>query len=251
MSDTQAGRSMNAGAEKAQLLFPMVIAITALILSVVSGVVNYRQNNLSNLESSLRDTRVQLQLAKNDITDIKVKTIKQLVEAELAAKDQQHLKLTNDKLVESLSDAKVRINELESQIKRMDHQLVAAKSALKHTRSKSSAAKASAKKTKAATLARLMKATSLDIFTQKVSPALQADISKSLAHIGFKPNFPVHNDSKTLANSSTVFYYHASYKRVGEKLVKELSRITKSKFLLKQGTSSHEHNKIIVHLISQ
>jgi len=244
MLDTQAGSSMNAGAEKAQLLFPMVIAITALILSVVSGVVNYRQNNLSNLESSLRDTRVQLQLAKNDITDIKVKTITRLVEAELAAKDQQHLKLVNSKLVETINDAKVRINELESQIKRMDHQLVAAKSSLKHARSK-----ASAKKTKSATLAGLIKATSLDIFTQQVSPALQADISKSLVHIGFKPNFPAYEASKVLANSSTVFYYHSSYKSVGEKLVKELSRITKSKVLLKQGTSSHEHNKIIVHLI--
>jgi len=234
-------------AVKSQVLFPMVIAVTALILSVVSGVVNYRQNNLSNLESSLRDTRVQLQLAKNDITDIKVKTIKRLVEAELAAKDQQHLKSENVSLRETLTEANVRMQELENQIKRMDHQLVAAKASLRRAQSKR---RAPAKKAKKSDLSALIHATRLDIYTQKVSSAQHDAIAKKLSSLGFKPSFPARPDAKVLARSSTVFYYHPGYKMVGEKLASVLSDITKSKVALQQGTSAQDHRKIIVHLIA-
>ncbi len=239
-------------------LFPIVIAVTALVLSVTSGVVNYRQNNLANLESSLRDTRDQLQLAKNDITDIKVKTIKQLVDAELAVKNQQRFKDENSRLKEALNDAQVRLSELEAQIKRMDHQLVSAKAALKsakrHAAAKQSPARSKPKQVVAkaagkAELAQLIARADLDIYTQRIAPSLQQSIGSAIANAGFKPKFPPRPSTMGLSRATTIYYYDASYKAVAERLVQSLVSITRGKVSIRKGASPYPANKIIVHVI--
>ncbi|NWF35311.1 hypothetical protein [Mariprofundus sp. KV] len=103
--------------------FPMLIAITALLLVLISGIVNYRQNNLADIESGLRDTRDQLQLAKNDIADMKVRTLQQLVEAELTIRNRDKLLDEKDELSDKLSEANRRIKELEEQVRELDRAL--------------------------------------------------------------------------------------------------------------------------------
>lgn len=110
--------------------FPMLIAITALLLVLISGIVNYRQNNLADIESSLRDTRDQLQLAKNDIADMKVRTLQQLVEAELTIRNRDKLLDEKDELRDKLSEANARIKELEELIRELDHALESKKNQL-------------------------------------------------------------------------------------------------------------------------
>ena len=244
---------------KPERSFPLIIAITALVLAVTSGVVNYRQNNLSGLESSLRDTRDQLQLAKNDITDIKMKTVQQLVDAEFAIKNQHQLKDDNARLKESLAESGRRIGELEEQIKRMDHQLVSAKSRLKSVRKKSlrkkTAAKKAAAKSKTATdIAAsqppvLNASADLDIYTMKIAPSLQGQIGKQIARHGFKPEFPPLPASMHMTSSTTIFYYDIKYKGVAENLMKAVSEITRGKVLIRKGASPYPANKIIAHII--
>jgi len=241
--------SLQENTVKTDRSFPMVIAITALILSITSGVVNYRQNNLTNLESSLRDTRDQLQLAKNDITDIKVKTIKQLVDAEFAIKNQQVVKKESSRLSEALADAKVRINELENQIRRMDSKLVSAKASLKAVKKKHGAAKAKAPKPTLADLSALIAASDLDIYTHKIAPSLQQSLGEAMSNDGFKPEFPSRPAGMGLSRSTTVFFYDVTYKPVAEKLVKTLASITRGSIALRKGASPYPKNKIIVHMI--
>ncbi|NWF38419.1 hypothetical protein F3F96_04660 [Mariprofundus sp. NF] len=132
--------------------FPMLIAITALLLVLISGIVNYRQNNLATIESGLRDTRDQLQLAKNDIADMKVRTLQQLVEAELTIRNRDRLLDEKDELSDKLSDANARIKELEEQVRELDRSLESKKKLLakavkkpKTTAKKKTTAKASTK----------------------------------------------------------------------------------------------------------
>jgi len=240
---------LQAGGAKGDSLFPMVIAITALILSIISGVVNYRQNNLTNLESSLRDTRVQLQLAKNDITDIKVTTIKQLVDAEFAMKNQQRIKDENNRLSEELSDANARLAELEDQIRSMDNKLVSARASLKATKKKRAAAKAKTKKITASDLSRLVAASDLDVYTQRIAPSLQQNIGAAMSKSGFNAKFPARPAGMGLSRATTVFYYNASHKAVAEKLVTSLASITRGTVALRKGASPYPDNKIIVHII--
>jgi len=110
--------------------FPMLIAITALLLVLISGIVNYRQNNLADIESGLRDTRDQLQLAKNDIADMKVRTLQQLVEAELTIRNRDKLLDEKDELSDKLSEADRRIKELEEQVRELDRALESKKNQL-------------------------------------------------------------------------------------------------------------------------
>lgn len=235
--------------------FPLMIALTALVLAVTSGVVNYRQNNLANLESSLRDTRDQLQLAKNDITDIKMKTIKQLVDADFAVKNQQHVKHENQQLRDDLADARARVTELEAQIRSMDRKLVSAISRLKANSKLASAKKAASAKAHAkttstpASLDSLIATSDLDVYVQRIARPLQQDIGATLSQRGFKPKFPVRPAGMGLSRTTTVFYYQARYKPVANKLVKILSDITKDDVLLKKGASPYPGNKIIVHII--
>jgi len=243
---------MHESAVKIRNSFPLVIALTALVLAITSGVVNYRQNNLSNLESSLRDTRDQLQLAKNDITDIKVKTIKQLVDAELAIKNMQRVNSKNNQLSEDLADANARVGELEDQIRSMDKKLVSARASLKAAKKKTGAA--SNKATRATThtstsLPALIAATDLDVFTQKIASSLQQSIGEALSKVGFKPKFPERPASMGLSRATTVFYYDASYKAAAEKLVKSLADITSGNVFMRKGASPYPRNKIIVHII--
>jgi len=234
--------------------FPLMIALTALVLAVTSGVVNYRQNNLANLESSLRDTRDQLQLAKNDITDIKVKTVKQLVDAEFAVKNQQHVKHENQQLREDLADARTRVSELENQIRSMDHKLVSAMASLKATRkrhaSNKTATKSDSKKTVAPASPDALIATSdLDVYMQKIAHPLQQDIGAVISKRGFKPKFPVRPAGMGLSRTTTVFYYNARYKPVAQQLVNTLGDVTKGNVLLRKGASHYPDNKIIAHII--
>jgi len=240
---------LQASAAKGEMLFPMMIAITALILSITSGVVNYRQNNLTNLESSLRDTRVQLQLAKNDITDIKVKTIKQLVDAEFVIKNHQRVKSENTRLSEALADANARLTELEDQIRRMDHKLVSAKASLKAAKKKRVAAKVKTKKITSTDLSALIAASDLDVYTQRIAPSLQQSIGESMSQGGFKAKFPSRPAGMGLSRATTVFYYDASYKAVAEKLVQSLAAITRGNIALRKGASPYPPNKIIAHII--
>jgi len=240
---------LQASAAKGETLFPMMIAVTALILSITSGVVNYRQNNLTNLESSLRDTRVQLQLAKNDITDIKVKTIKQLVDAEFAIKNHQRVKNENSRLSEELGDANARLTELEDQIKRMDHKLVRARASLKTVKKKRVTAKVKTGKTSPTDLSALIAATDLDIYTQRIAPSLQQNIGEAMSQDGFKPKFPSRPVDMDLTSATTVFYYDAAHKTVAKKLVQSLASITRGNITLRKGASPYPKNKIIAHII--
>jgi len=234
----------------------MIIAITALILSLTSGIVNYRQNNLAGLESSLRDTRVQLQLAKNDITDIRMKTIQQLMEAELAVKNQAQLKQNNEQLIEKLRESKIRMAELEKQIRRMDQKISKQRHALKAAKQKAkkiASKKVSPNKTKtkqdknSATNA----SASVDIHVKNIETSLQQRIIKALKDKTFNPHFPKSLDSMDLSTKTTVFYYNESYKEVARKLANILSATENGEAILRKGISPYPKNKIIVHLIGQ
>ncbi|WP_236075308.1 hypothetical protein [Mariprofundus sp. EBB-1] len=241
---------------KIGLSFPMVIAITALILSLASGIVNYRQNNLSNLESSLRDTRDQLQLAKNDITDIQMNTIQQLVDAELAIKNQAELKHENETLTEKLKESKIRMGELERQIKRMDDKISSQSSALKKAQKRAKAShsktRASAKIPQPADKSRASNASaSVEIYLNNIPTALQNSIIKSIKEDKFRPTFPALTKSMHLSKKTTIFYYNETYKNIANNLRNILMAQNKGKVLLKKGASAYAANKIIVHLIGQ
>jgi len=246
---------------KNSLSFPMLIAITALILSLTSGIINYRQNNLSNLESSLRDTRDQLQLAKNDIMDIRMGTVQQLVDADFAVKEQDRLQGDNTKLIERLHESSIRMGELEAQIKRMDHKLSRQSSALKAAHKKAKAVAAKKLKSKKTTVAntstekkKILLATAgsadLHVYSKKMATGLERSIIMSMQSKGFKPKRPKLLPSMSLSNATTVFYYDESYKLVAGDLVKVLKAQNKG-VRLRKGVSSYPKNKIIVHLIGQ
>ncbi len=236
--------------------FPMVIAITALILSLTSGIVNYRQNNLSNLESSLRDTRDQLQLAKNDITDIRMKTVQQLVDAELAVKGQSQLKGENTKLTEKLHESNIRMGELEAQIRRMDHKLSQQKTALKRAGKKARASKAKTGKDNTLNAVSMSAqsgvgaaSANVDMYMKHVSASLKQRIIDSIQTKGFQPRFPKLLDLMSLSSNTTVYYYDLSYERVAQRMAQVLQRNSNSKVILRRGVSPYAKNKIIVHVI--
>jgi len=236
--------------------FPLMVSLTALVLAVTSGVVNYRQNNLANLESSLRDTRDQLQLAKNDITDIKVKTINQLVDAEFAIKNQQHMKQENLRLGEELTDAKARVSELEGQIKRMDHKLVNAMASLKKRKKKAGRKKSIQKKpakTKPvaahASLSDMIASTDLDVYTRKIPASVQQSIGKVMNKDGYKVKFPEPSASMSFSDTTTVFYYDADYKAVAKQLATSLATVIHEHVSIRKGASPYPKNKIIAHII--
>jgi len=229
--------------------FPVMIALTALVLAMTSGVVNYRQNNLANLESSLRDTRDQLQLAKNDITDIKVKTIKQLVDAELVIKNQLHAKQENLRLGEELADAKARVSELEDQIRSMDHKLASTMASLKARKKKVALAKTAPIEVVPVSLSRMIASADLDIFTRETAASLQQSMVEAMNKDGYKAKFPERPASMRLSNATTVFYYDASYKAVAEQLATSLTAVTRGHVSLRKGASPYPKNKIIAHII--
>ncbi len=242
--------------EKNGLSFPLVIAITALILSLTSGVVNYRQNNLSNLESSLRDTRDQLQLAKNDITDIRMNTVQQLVDAELALKNQAELKYTNKRLTEKLQESKIRMGELERQIKRMDHRISKQSYALKAAKRKAAASHAQKKKTTTSNPVAVNNgitntSANVDIYIKNMSSTLQNSIIDRVRSKGFSPTFPKLLDSMDLSKQTTVFYYNETYKQVARNLANIFMASSNGEVILRKGVSPYAANKIIVHLIGQ
>jgi len=226
----------------------VIIAITALVLALVSGVVNYRQNNLAGLESSLRDTKDQLQLAKNDITDIKLKSIQQLVDAELAIKGQEGLQQENSRLREELDDASTRVVDLEAQIRRLDNRLTA------RAASKSAAKEAVAKpdaKGKVKPVDATAATVDLDIYNAKIAPELQQAVMQALAQKGFKGKYPAPSEKMSMADTTTVFYYDKSYKGVAESLLAVVADVSKARVLLRKGSSPYPANKIIVHMIGQ
>lgn len=225
----------------------VIIATTALVLALVSGVVNYRQNNLAGLESSLRDTKDQLQLAKNDLTDIKLKTIQQLVDAELAIKGQERLKKENGSLREKLDDAQARIAALEARIRKLDNRLTA-RAARK--RAPTAAAHKGTAKT-AASAAATAASADLDIYTANIAPALQQSVAQALIEKGFKGKYPPPSEKMSMANTTTIFYYDKSYKGVAESLLAILARVTNAKVVLRKGSSPFARNKIIVHMIGK
>ncbi len=236
--------------------FPLIIAITALILSLTSGIVNYRQNNLSNLESSLRDTRDQLQLAKNDITDIRMNTVQQLVDAEFALNNQAELKHENEKLTGKLKESKIRMGELERQIKRMDHRISKQSYALKAAKRKAAASPAQKKKVtkttpSAAKSGASNASASVDIYMKNMSSALQSSIINTVKEKGFKPSFPKLLESMDLSKKTTVFYYNTAYKEVARSLANAFMASNNGEVILRKGVSSYAANKIIVHLIGQ
>ena len=242
--------------EKNGLSFPLLIAITALILSLTSGIVNYRQNNLSSLESSLRDTRDQLQLAKNDITDIRMNSIQQLVDADIAIKDQTELKQENEKLTEKLKESKIRMGELERQIKRMDHKISKQSSALKAAKRKAAAPpvkKITAAKTSpvAAKTGASNASASVDIYMKNIDPALQSSITNAIKEKGFKPTFPKLLDAMDISKKTTIFYYNDAHKEVARNLANTLMASNSGEVILRKGVSLYAANKIIVHLIGQ
>ncbi|GAV20197.1 hypothetical protein MMIC_P1161 [Mariprofundus micogutta] len=250
---------------KNELYFPLIIAITALVLSIISGVVNYRQNNLASLESSLRDTRDQLQLAKSDIANIKMTTVQKLVDAEIAFKNQERLEDEKNELRMDLSDAHERIAELETQIRRMDQALENKKrSATKlknnpEKNKKASKAKAGKSKVvatassnnKAANTSAKPESADLDIYIVSTTEGLQQQINDRLSKHGFAAKFPDKRESMNMANTTTVFYYHNSYKQVARQLVKDLNDITTNKVILRKGASPFSNNKIVAHVIEK
>jgi len=244
---------------KSGLKFPMIIAITALILSLTSGIVNYRQNNLSNLESSLRDTRDQLQLAKNDITDIRMRTMQQLVDADLAVKSQDQLQDDNATLTEKLRESSIRMGELETQIRRMDHKLTRQASALRAAKKKARTAINTRTNNKkfAATQAVVgnrnatSAAANVDVYSSRISTALQNSMLNAIRNKGFKPKLPQLLDSMGLSKNTTVYYYDASFKAVARDLANALRAFKHGDVILRKGVSPHAKNKIIVHLIGQ
>jgi len=255
--------------DKNELYFPMVIAITALVIAIISGVINYRQNNLSNLESSLRDTRDQLQLAKSDIADIRMQTVQKLVDAELAYKAQERLEDEKNELRLDLSDAHDRIAELEAQVKNLDQTL----EKKKHVSKTRKAGKTTGPKQSGSTTTAIRDASSksaghialsdneeaepatpgtadVDIYTLKIAKQLEQRIAENISKKGFTAKFPEKSKSMSMANTTTVFYYHAAYKNIALILVKEFSDMSGSKVTLRKGASPFKQNKIIVHIIS-
>ncbi|OIO69135.1 MAG: hypothetical protein AUJ57_09590 [Zetaproteobacteria bacterium CG1_02_53_45] len=232
-------------AQKNEFYFPMIIAITALVLSLISGVVNYRQNNLANLESSLRDTRDQLQLAKSDIADIRMKTVQKMVDAEMAYKVQERLEDEKNELRLDLADARERINELETQVKSLD-QALEKKKTTAHRAETASLSRGSS--TGVASEARPETA-DVDIYTVNIAESQQQGITAELGKTGFAAKFPEKRKSMDMANRTTVFYYHDSYKHVAERLVKALGDVSSGKVLLRKGASPFGRNKIVVHII--
>ncbi|PIP01625.1 MAG: hypothetical protein COW18_00410 [Zetaproteobacteria bacterium CG12_big_fil_rev_8_21_14_0_65_54_13] len=226
----------------------VIIAITALVLALVSGVVNYRQNNLAGLESSLRDTKDQLQLAKNDITDIKMKTIQQLVDAELAIKGRDSLLQENSRLREALDDANTRVGDLEAQVRRLDNRLTAG--AASTSRAKTAAAKPETRG-KVRPIEATAASVDLDIYNAQIAPELQQAVTQALAEKGFKGKYPAPSEKMSMADTTTVFYYDKSYKGLAESLLAVLTDVSKARVVLRKGSSPYPANKIIVHMIGQ
>jgi len=242
----------NQAATKTNMTFPLLIALTALVLSLISGVVNYRQNNLSNLESSLRDTKDQLQLAKNDITDIRMKTMQQLVDAELAVKSQSQLQHENAKLSSRLKESAIRMRELETQIRRMDHKISAQAHDLRVAKKAGTKKKMpkKAKENSAANTASNALA-NVDVYVDKMESSQQQRLLAAMRKHGFKPKHLKLLESMHLSDKTTVFYYDASYKDIARNMVKALAAGSKGEVILKKGVSPYAKNKIIIHLIGQ
>jgi len=235
----------------------MVIALTALVLALVSGVVNYRQNNLSSLESGLRDTKDQLQLAKNDIDDIKLKTIQQRVDAELAIKGQDKLKQENRRLQEALSDANARVMQLEARIRKLDNRLTGKtsprqrKTYVAEPKRVMVAAQPKAK-SPLQTVRKPSPATAdLDLYTSNIAPSLLTAMTEKLSEHRFHAKFPAPSAKMSMATTTTVFYYDRSYKRVANDLLSVLSDVSKKRVILRRGSSPFAKNKIVVHLVGR
>jgi len=233
--------------------FAIVIAVTALILAVASGVVNYRQNNLAGLESSLRDTKDQLQLAKNDITDIKMKTIQQLLDAELSVRGLGKLKQENSSLRQDLSDANARIAGLEIRTRQLDDKLTARNKKNSKSTPTAISKKPVAQQSATVNAPKVADAatTDLDIYTLKTTPALRQEVTQALSRKGFKGKYLPPSGAMKMAGTTTVFYYDKDYKAVAESLLATLTAITRKKVVLKKGSSPYPPNKIIVHIVGR
>ncbi|TLS68134.1 hypothetical protein FEF65_03825 [Mariprofundus erugo] len=233
-------------------LVAMVLASAALVISVASAVVNYRQNHLANLESSLRDTKDQLQLAHNEMSDMKLKTIQQLVDAQVAISGRDKLTEENSQLKEELDSAHARIEMLEAQVRSLDDRLsrsgAAAANKLPVVGKKEAALPAAAPAVdKPAAVAG--RAVDIDIYTSRVSSAVQKKVADGLKAKGYASKFPALPAGMGLTSATTVFYYDQGYKDEAESLVAVLGDIVGGRVILRKGTSSYPKNKLIVHLI--
>jgi len=102
--------------------FPVLISAAVLALAIASGVINYRQNHLANLESTLRDTREKLVLATKELSDTKLRAVIDYVYGErnrVLRREQEQKSAAMDfdsekkELLRQLADANDRIKELE------------------------------------------------------------------------------------------------------------------------------------------
>lgn len=231
-------------------MLAIVLASAALVLSVVSGVVNYRQNQLANLESSLRDTRDQLQLAHNEMSDMKVKTIQQLVDAQVAISGREKLNEENSRLKDALGSAQSRIEMLEAQVRSLDDRLSHADAA---TEGKVAVVRPVAASVPVAVAgksgAAAARVVDIDVYTARVSSELQKKVADGLKEKGYEGKFPALPAGMGLTSATTVFYYDPGYKDEAESLVAALSELTGGWVILRKGTSAYPKNKLIIHLI--
>jgi len=109
--------------KKNHTAFPVLISLAVLVLAIASGVVNYRQNNLANLESTLRDTREKLDLATKELSDTKLRAVIDFIYGErnrILGHEQQQKSAASDfasernELLMQLADANDRIKDLEA-----------------------------------------------------------------------------------------------------------------------------------------
>jgi len=225
--------------------FPVIIAITALVLAVSSGIVNYRQNDLSALERNLRDTRDQLQLAKNDIADIRINTVQQLADAEQTIKGRSQLQAEKSRLADELAEARIRIQELENRVRRLDRG-----EEPDRTPSIATTAKASPTADKPASASEVTPATSdIDVYLNKPDADKTADIDAALVEAGFAPKHPAPSPKMSFANTTTVFYYSSQYKPMAAKLAGELTGAGLGKAIYRRGSSPFSANKLVVHIV--
>lgn len=217
---------------RSPLPFHTVIAVTALVLAVSSAIVNYRQNDLSALERNMRDTRDQLQLAKNDISDIRLKTVQQLVDAELAIKQRQGLLDEKAKLADRLAEANIRIAELEAQVRRLDRgeQPVATVAKLSKTAMVTPAG------------------CDLDLFVRSSEAGVREQLRDALAADGFEAQFPEPSKGMRFADVTTVFYYSTAFRPMAAKLVAKLSE-SGARVIMRRGSSPFAANKLVVHIV--
>jgi len=125
--------------------FPVLISVAVLVLTIVSGIVNYRQNNLADLESTLRDTREKLDLATKELSDTKLRAVIDFVYGErgrLIRHDQQQedgvkdFASERDDLLMQLADAKDRVKDLEALAEEMSSDLDSKTDALEALKNK-------------------------------------------------------------------------------------------------------------------